>query len=203
MTTVAWREVKERIDREVGAIWLDEPIEAKKLRYGVVPSQAGSDNQYFSTWVFAFLYTLALGKHTIYDLLKATDESSISLDALKTMTRMSLAKGLQPTEFLGYIGIATEILDVLDSLESREAYRELVGSYFTYLNILHWWIHLGFPWYIGLMFPQMDRKTIDEIDVLMANSMRPRKEQAYERSRPPSEIQDVPWLGCGHLQGAL
>jgi len=174
MNTPAWRKVKERIDREVDAIWLDEPGEAKKLRHGVVPSQAGSDNQYFSTWVFVFLYTLALGKHTIYDLLKATDEPSISLDVLKTMTRISLGKGLQPTEFLGYIGMgtahafATQILGVLDSLETREEYRDLVGSYFTYLNILHWWIHLGFPWYLGQMFPQVDRETVDQLDALLA-----------------------------------
>ena len=74
------RDLAQLINDEIDRIWLEEPLECKRLRQGIIPTGAGSGGQYFSTQVFALTYTLTLGEHLLFDLLKVANDSSISLD---------------------------------------------------------------------------------------------------------------------------
>lgn len=171
-----WKKIKEQIDREVKKIWLNESVEIKRLKYGMISTKAGSCNQYFSTLVFALIYTLTLGEHVLYGLIEACDNKDISLDSIKRMTRIYFAKGFQSTEFLAYLGFKkthtfmNSILEITGTLREKSEYKELLGSYFTYINILHWWIHLIFPWNLGSMFPQKSTEELKEIISLLKKS---------------------------------
>lgn len=163
----------DRIDREIKAIWGNEPDDVKRLRLGIVPSGAGSFDQYFSTMVFALTYTLTMGEHVLYGLLKAADNEKIPLSALQELTREHLSTGFDAPMFIGYVlapnakVFADQIVEVLDQVSSRDEFKKLVGAYFTYLNILHWWLHIYFPWSLGSAFTQVDRERVAELQRLL------------------------------------
>lgn len=169
---MAWRSVKDTIDAETKSIWSVEPDDVRRLRLGIVPSEAGSFNQYFSTLVFALTYSLVLGEHTVYGLVKGADNEIVGLGALKELTREHFGSGFESPSFLGYVlapnahAYGNDILAVLDEIETREDFKALLGAYFTYLNILHWWLHIYFPWYLGSAYPQVGRAQIAEMNRL-------------------------------------
>ena len=48
-----WKTLKQEIEAETQRIWLEEPLDLKKLRLGIIDNEAGSYGQYFTTWDFA------------------------------------------------------------------------------------------------------------------------------------------------------
>lgn len=161
-----WAEVRKTIDAETKRIWSDESEDITRLRMGICHGDAGSFGQYFSTLVFALTYTLALGEHVVYGLVKGADNDKIPLEALKELTKEHFVVGFRAPMFVGYVlapkaeTYAEDIVAALDSVETREDFKALVGSYFTYQNILHWWLHVYFPWSLGGVFEQVDAKRI-------------------------------------------
>lgn len=169
-----WREVQANIDREVKSIWSDESDDIKRLRLGICHGQAGSFGQYFSTLVFALTYTLALGEHVVYGLVKGADNEKVPLEALKELTREHFVVGFRAPMFVGYVlapkaeSFAEDIVSALDTVKTRDEFKALLGSYFTYQNILHWWLHVYFPWSLGSVFEQVDGKRVAELQRLVA-----------------------------------
>jgi len=47
----------------------------------------------------------------------------------------------------------------------KEEYRDLTGSMHTYIIKLHQWIHLLFPWKLGVVFPH---RSLEEVRSLAA-----------------------------------
>jgi hypothetical protein len=169
-----WTDVRNNIDSEVKRIWSDESDDITRLRMGVCHGQAGSFGQYFSTMVFALTYTLALGEHVVYGLVKGADNDKIPLEALKELTREHFVVGFRAPMFVGYVlapkaeSFAEDIVAVLDGVKSREDFKALLGAYFTYQNILHWWLHVYFPWSLGAVFEQVDADRVKTLQRLVA-----------------------------------
>lgn len=168
-----WTKAREGIQAEVVGIWSHEPDDVMRLRLGIVPTEAGSFGQYFSTLVFALTYSLTLGEHVVYGLVKGADNPKVPLEALKELTREHFGAGFEAPSFLGYVlapkayDFANDILAALDTVENREDFKALLGSYFTYLNILHWWLHIYFPWHLGNAYPQVSAAQLGEMNRLM------------------------------------
>lgn len=135
-----------------------EPECVKKLVRGDIPSCAGIGSQFFSTLVFALIYTLVLGEHVLYHLLDILDNSEISLGDFKDIVRAFLSHGFKASKFLGYVldpNIETfgdEIVERLDKVEDKNDLRAVLAAYFSYLNMMHWWLHVRFPWGLGCAF---------------------------------------------------
>ena len=167
-----WQQLIDEIYAEALNHWSDEPVEVAQLRSGVVHAGAGSFGQYYSTLVFALIYTLALGEHMVYGLVREGFRGEAPLPVLKRMTQADFGEGFKSPQFLGYVlapnveTYAERILEVLPEIESHEDYTELIGAYFTYLNNLHWWLHVVFPWYLGEAFPQATPGRLSELAVL-------------------------------------
>lgn len=160
------------IDRAVADIWSTEPVDITRLRNGITPMEAGSFDQYFSTMVFALIYTLTMGEHVVFGLVKEANAESIPVDSLRVITRSHFGEGFQSTQFIGYV-LAPEaetfgkrIVEVLDDITTHEEFSRVLGSYLTYLNILHWWLHIYFPWFLGEQFPQVTKGTVAQLQVL-------------------------------------
>ena len=66
-----WRGLKKYIETEIDRNWLEEPVEMKRLRHGIVTTGAGSFNQYLSTMMFINVYTIAFGQHMFLCLFNA------------------------------------------------------------------------------------------------------------------------------------
>lgn len=159
------QEFKTEIENEIKKIWLEEPVELKKIRLGYIDSQAGSYGQYFSTYVFVDGEIRALGYLGYSTLLKLVDDPKFDLYHLK-----EVARGLLPVcaEFLGYCGLkkvwefTKTFLKMLDVIDDRKDLKDIVRLLTLYANRLHGWVHFYFPWGLGVFFPLRSGKDLNE-----------------------------------------
>lgn len=159
-----WKEVRNKIEKETEAIQYtpDEQV-LKMFHHGIIESRAGSYGQYFTTLVFAEGDCRALAFYNANNLLLVAEEDHFNLDHLKTMAHIYLPIG---SEFLGYCGLKTiwefaqEVTGALDTLESKEDYKELISAFNNYVAVVHGWIHHYFPWKLGELFPQKKKQEI-------------------------------------------
>ena len=159
-----WKKVRDKINGETEKIQFVPPDEVLKIfHYGIIDSGAGSYGQYFTTMVFAEGDCRALAFYNANNLLIVAEEESFTLDHLKIMARLYLPLG---SEFLGYCGLkkiweyTQDVLGSLDSVKTKEDYKELINALNTYVAVVHGWIHHYFPWNIGEQFPQKKKSDI-------------------------------------------
>ena len=159
-----WKAVRDKINGETERIQFTPPDEVLKIfRYGIIDSQAGSYDQYFTTMIFAEGDCRALAFYNANNLLIVAEEESFTLDHLRIMARLYLPLG---SEFLGYCGLkkiweyTQDVLGALDTLKTKEDCKELINALNTYVAVVHGWIHHYFPWNIGELFPQKKKEEI-------------------------------------------
>jgi len=164
--------IKNEIDAEVERILVDEPHEMKKLRYGIVESEAGSFGQYYSTLIFLDGETRDLGIYCLYGLLKAADDPSFDLEHLKKLFDIYVPVC---AEFIGYCGL-TKVWDytqrVRDSfplMKEKEDFVAVVSSLTKYAFRIQGWVHHYVPWGIGACFPQKSKEDIREMHRLASD----------------------------------
>ncbi len=164
-----WREVKQRILDQIDENWLKEPETMWKVRHGINVTGAGSFNQYLSTLMFIDVYTIAYGQHMFFMFVQMSEDPDISLDVLKKLTHNELAVGFKSMQFLSYVStpeinqFAEEIDEVLPQLETKEQYKELMGAYVRYINLIHYWHHCTFPWHVGLMYQYHSTEELEKM----------------------------------------
>lgn len=144
--------LKAEVNKEVEAIWLNEPIEIKKLRHGYIDSGAGSYGQYFTTFVFADGEVRALGYLCLTTIQTFIGDDDFSLPQIR-----KAAKNLLTVcgEYLNYSGFqkiwdfVSRFMSILDRAESKEGLYELASALTLYVNRMHGWLHFYFPWSLG------------------------------------------------------
>ena len=148
------------INNTVAESLKQEPESIKKIYRGEIPSDAGIGTQFFSTLVFSLIYTLTLGQHMLYHLIDSLHNSKISLDDFKDQVYYFLGHGFNSSNFLGYVldpkigEYNALIVENLSKINDRQEMYDLLGAYCTYLNLMHTWLHVRFPWGLGVAFPK-------------------------------------------------
>lgn len=164
-----WRNVVDEIERNVDRIWLEEPPELRKVVAGVIDSGAGSGKQVFSVLVHLEAYLMIVSQDILFRFQKSSYHNNIELEQLVTITREFLFGTFHIFEFLEDLGLTgmhelgEKYNKALDLVKTKEEYRELTGSLHTYIIKLHQWIHLMFPWKLGVAFPH---RSADDIKSL-------------------------------------
>jgi hypothetical protein len=165
-----WQEVRQEIETETNQIWLEEPLEIKKLRMGLVDSKAGTYGQYFSTLVFVNGEIRALACYCAGGLARSAGLNSVSLEALKEQAEIFLPVS---AKFLGYCGLESvwnftqDIINALPTIRTKEEFRALFGSFNIYCGRLHIWTLNILPWELGMLYPQRDRDSLVEVFELL------------------------------------
>jgi hypothetical protein len=159
-----WRDVIEKISKETEKIQFTPSEEVLKIfKYNIIESGAGSYGQAFTTMVFTEGDCRALAYYNANNLLLVAEEERFDLEHMKTMARLYLPVG---SEFLGYCGLkkiwefAQDVVGALDTLETKDEFKELLNSFNVYVGVTHGWIHHYFPWILGEIYPQKKRKDI-------------------------------------------
>ena len=169
-----WREAKEKIEREIDRVWIAEPEEIQKIRWGVIDSGAGSGQQSFSVLVHLESYLMLVGADVMYRFLKVSTYPDMELATMNKITREFLTATFNVFEFMTDLGLTNmhEIgqmyADSLDTLETKEDYVELTGAMMTYVIRMHRWIHYIFPWNLGVAFPHRQPLEIGAIAKITA-----------------------------------
>jgi len=164
------KELAAAIKKEVDKMWVEEPIETKKLRLGCLDSRPGSYNQYFSTYVFADGETRATGYIVFSGIMKAVQNPKFGLDQIREMIRILVPIS---TEYLGYSGFpkmrefGRTLLSILDEIDNKEDFEEILANFTLYANLFHGWIHLYFPWFLGEFYPLKTKENLKEMMALL------------------------------------
>jgi hypothetical protein len=154
-----WRAAKTEIERQIERVWLNEPHEIQKIRWGVIDSGAGSGQQSFSVLVHLEAYLMLVGADVMYRFLKVAQYQDVELPTLIKMTREFLTGTFNAFEFLTDLGLTNmhavgqAYADSMDTLTSKDEYVQLTGAMMTYVIRMHRWIHFIFPWNLGVAFP--------------------------------------------------
>ncbi|MGI4814496.1 MAG: hypothetical protein ACRYG5_14770 [Janthinobacterium lividum] len=154
-----WQSIKRDIDQEIEKIWLTEPLELKRVRYGIIDSGAGSGKQVFSVLVHLEGYLMVLSQDVFFRFLKVAQYEDVSVDLLARMTNEFTNKTFDIFEFLDDLGLVKlghlghEYLAAIATLSSKEDYVALTSSLTRYIVRLQRWVHLYFPWNLGVAFP--------------------------------------------------
>lgn len=163
-----WRELKAKIEEETRRSWAEEPVDSKKVRLGIIDSNVGSYGQYFSVLVFLNGDLRALGIYCLYGLTVAAEDPAFTLEQLKKMVGIfTFAAG----EFCGCCGLTMlwEFVrqlnhnELLDTIKTKEEFRELLTALTAYANRMQHWVHTQFPWGLGVLFPKRKPKEIEEL----------------------------------------
>jgi hypothetical protein len=153
----SWRILEREIEAETERIRLQEPDEVNKLRFGLIESGAGSCGQYFTTIDFAYHELRSFSPYNLCCILKLADVPGFRLDQLKAILR---AFAPVSAETIGYLGLPTmwrfikRTPDLLDSLESKAEFVDLLACLTRYANEVMAWSHHYFLWGLGVLLPK-------------------------------------------------
>lgn len=154
-----WQEVKALIEQEIDRIWLEEPPEIQKVRWGVIDSGAGTGQQSFTVLMHLEAYLMVVGGDVMSRFLKIAQYDDIQLPMINRITREFLVENFDLFEFFADLGlprmyeIGQKYSEALDTLETKEDYIQLTGAMQTYVNRMHRWGYFIFPWHLGVAFP--------------------------------------------------
>jgi len=176
-----WREVKEKIEKDLDRIMWEEPDEIKMSRLGIFPSGAGHDGQVFGNMVFQLADTNALGwgktRPVISVLIQDPDFSlehckkmwtATNVHACRILGEMDPPKCPYPWLNLGKLWkFCQGIIESFDSIKTKDEFADLVWSWFNYIDRVNMWLYFTFPWEIGYMFPRKDSEKVKDYAKLL------------------------------------
>jgi len=176
-----WREVKKAIEADIDRIWWEEPEEVTMSKNGVFPSGASVGGQVLGNLFFLVADTQAMGWWTAEPAMKmALEDSDMSLESCKKMwqyVNVHMAKLMGdvdapgcPAPWLNLPKLKNFALDIVDSYQSiktKDEFRDLLWSWFNYVNCINRWFFLVFPWHLGDQFPLVTPEKVKELDRLV------------------------------------
>ena len=174
--TTDWRETKVEIERQIDRVWLSEPDEVQKIRWGIIDSGAGSGGQSFSVLVHLEAYLMLVGADVMFRFLKVSQYPDMEVATLVHMTREFLTGTFNVFEFITDLGLTNmhelgqAYADSLDSVKTKEEYVEITGAMMTYVIRMHRWIHFIFPWNLGVAFPHRKPAEITSIAAIASRA---------------------------------
>jgi hypothetical protein len=176
-----WRDVKREIEAQIDRVWLEEPVEIQKIRWGIIDSGAGSGGQSFSVLVHLEAYLMLTGADILYRFLKVAKYPETELGTLVKMTREFVCGTFNTFEFLEDLGLngmhplGEKWAASMSSLKTKGEYIELTGAMMTYIVRMHRWVHFIFPWNLGVAFPQRTPAEVARFAPLVADGRHARR----------------------------
>ncbi len=150
------KELKGELEEATRKIMATCPDEIKRFYYGTIThSEAGKYalNQYFGHFVEVYDFYSAYGLFVLGEILAIAMSPEFEVKHAKKMfCDMSVrAKGI----FVDYGGQKTlakyidEMVEVLDTVQTKEEFIELLKAFKAYVIRCYAWIHWYFPWGLG------------------------------------------------------
>lgn len=119
--------------------------------------------QFFSVLVHLKAYLMMDGADILYLLLR---NERMTSPQLKRITIEIMVKSFDHFQFLGDLRLhsveafGSRYKVALATIQNKDDFVELTGTLLCYINYLHLWLHIVFPWHLGCQFP---RRTSAEI----------------------------------------
>lgn len=137
----------------------NEPKCIKDLVAGNIETSAGIGSQYFSTLVFALCYTLIVGEQLLFHMMDLVGNRRLPISESKIVMKSFFNFGFDSMNFTSYVLLdpdidrfAKKIMKHLDEVDDPKDLLAVLSAFFSYINMLHSWLHLRFPWGLGCAF---------------------------------------------------
>ncbi len=162
------REVIDEIKQNADAIKMDCPPEVTRLFVDhVMPSEQGALwNQVFTDMVHAEGDCRQVKVSMLFVQQRLCDRDIFDLDQLRMLFRETVPISAEFLATLGYETIwklVKKVLAILDLVDNKQDYKELLGTLATYVSNLHCWTIFYFPWYCGDFFPINRQENLESL----------------------------------------
>ena len=150
-----WQTVKDKIEKKRKEIWFNMPDEVKRISQGDIPRGTSVYGQYLTVLMFAESEMRSLSDETLWGLRESSRRETIDLQGILTVGEEMLTYKM---EFLDFVGLTEssnllrEFIEGLDSLKSKEEFREYTDEMLLYINGAHMWVDMIFPCGISMGF---------------------------------------------------
>lgn len=172
-----WKEVKREIHDEVEKIWFDEPIEVTMSKKCVFPSGAGTDHQCFGNLFFLNADTQGMGWWTIEPTmndvltdpnfsLEQAEQLFIYLNAPMAHLMGDVWEPNCPAPWMNlpkFPYFHEKIVASYPSIKDKEEFRDLLWSWFAYVNRINSWFYTVLPWELGKCLQRKDLEDVAEL----------------------------------------
>lgn len=160
------------LTEEAKKIKTECPMEVLRLyKYNIVPSGMGSRwDQAFTVMVFAEGDLRQMTAYQLWMLARLSDRDIFNLEQLQMLFRETVPLSAEFQMTCGFESMweyTKKVLAVLDKVESKAEYKELIESLTSYANNYHNWVHFYFPWHVGDMFRMTKKEDVKEMAKLM------------------------------------
>jgi len=164
MSSKNWKEVKKKIETTLDQIYLDMPLEVKKLKAGILPNNAGHNKQYFSALESLMMTLMGWGFYSIGMIMQTLNDPTFTLEQCK---KLFLQGNRNPARYTGYIAypmvwnLWLEVEAALPTIKNKEELKEFAIPWFSFINRMHFWNIQVFPWHLS---KYVQTKSFAEID---------------------------------------
>ena len=172
-----WQNLKAELEEEAKRIFLTCPDEIKRFHYGLIThSDAGKYalNQYFGHWVHAYAGYYGYSGDMISTIRGMAVDPDFELKHLKKAFVLGSKSSLFLAEYGGQTTLGKYVVkmtDVLNTLETKEEFLDLLNTFSLLVSRLYWWFHWYFPWGVGsAMCQRLSPQDVREIERLSQES---------------------------------
>ncbi len=145
-------------------------------KHNIVPSKMGGLwDSAFTVMTFAEGDLRQLSAYMLFSQIRMCENEMFTLEHLKAMFLDSVPLSANFLATCGFEQLwddVREVMGVLDLIETKAEYREVLDALCFYATNLHNWVHFYFPWYVGDMFKQCKPAAVNEaMEMLNAAGM--------------------------------
>ena len=170
----SWKELAAEIEKQTRNMGATCPDEIKRFHYGLIThSEAGKHqkNQYFGHWTHAYASCFIYSMDILPSIGRLAANPDFGLKQAKQLFCDISQSGnvfiLAGSGFGGQKGLAKYIqamIDVFDTVQTKEEFIELLDAFGAYVARLWLWFHWYFPWGLGpAVFQRIETEDLQEM----------------------------------------
>ena len=152
MSSKNWKNVKNKIKTTLDQIYLDMPLEVKKLKAGILPYNAGHNRQYLSALESLMMTLMGWCFYATPTIMQTLNDQTFTLEQCK---KLIILNNRNPARYTGYIAypmvwdLWLEVEASLPGIKNKEELKELIVPWLFFVNRMHFWNVQVFPWHLA------------------------------------------------------
>lgn len=164
MSSKNWKQAKSKVETTLDEIYLDMPLEVKKVSAGILPHNAGHHGQYLTALESLMMTLMGWCFYSGGMIMHTLNDPTFTLEQCK---KLIILGNRNPARYTGYIAYPTvwnlwrEIETALPSVEDKEELKELMMPWLSFINRMHFWNAQVFPWHLA---KHVQTQTVAEIE---------------------------------------
>ena len=149
-----------KLEAELDLIWDFPPDEVRDLARGVIPRGTGAKGNYLTTMIFAENELRTLTDETLWFAWQlAAVEGGADLHTLKRYIDELVQYKANMFDFVGLpyaAGLVKEYVGAVNLCTTIDEFCRATQAVMTYVNRLHTWVDMAFPWAVASGFPRVN-----------------------------------------------